>query len=307
VTATYTFTSKADVAYAQIRDQILAGVLPAGSKLSQYDLAADMGISITPLREAIRRLSGEGLIVLDTHRNARVATMDFDEARQLHETRRAIEPAAVELAAERRTDADIDRMREALKALMPVTRRWGEPALAAHRELHQALYHASHNAVMIRLLDDLWDKSDRYRRVGMELPPGNEPRTRDSRSTASSSSPKTSKLPASEVTDTIVGFRGGIKPYILRPRACRALAAEGLSAHHLKPRREHHVQIVVGTSKERFAAAVRSSRLDHLGSARGGSDRCGIGLGQRAGGSATAAGALDHRRRGPARLLGLRP
>lgn len=179
VTATYTFMSKADVAYAQIRDHILAGVLPAGSKLSQYDLAADMGISITPLREAIRRLSGEGLIVLDTHRNARVATMDFDEARQLHETRRAIEPAAVELAAERRTDADIDRMREALKALKPVTRTWGELALAAHRELHQALHHASHNAVMIRLLDDLWDKSDRYRRAGMELPPGNELRTRD--------------------------------------------------------------------------------------------------------------------------------
>jgi DNA-binding GntR family transcriptional regulator len=176
---TYTFSSKADVAYAQIRDQILSGVLPAGSKLSQYELAAAMGISITPLREAIRRLSGEGLIVLDTHRNARVATMDFDEARQLHETRRALDPAAIELAATRRTDADIDRMRTALADLLPVTRHWGEPALAAHRNLHRAIYYASHNAVMIRLLDDLWDKSDRYRRVGLDLPPGAEPRTRD--------------------------------------------------------------------------------------------------------------------------------
>jgi len=177
--ATYTFSSKADVAYAQIRDQILSGVLPAGSKLSQYELAAAMRISITPLREAIRRLSGEGLIVLDTHRNARVATMDFDEARQLHETRRALDPAAIELAATRRTDADIDRMRTALADLLPVTRHWGEPALAAHRNLHRAIYYASHNAVMIRLLDDLWDKSDRYRRVGLDLPPGAEPRTRD--------------------------------------------------------------------------------------------------------------------------------
>jgi len=179
VTTTYTFSSKADVAYAQIRDQILSGVLPAGSKLSQYELAAAMRISITPLREAIRRLSGEGLIVLDTHRNARVATMDFDEARQLHETRRALDPAAIELAATRRTDADIDRMRTALADLLPVTRHWGEPALAAHRNLHRAIYYASHNTVMIRLLDDLWDKSDRYRRVGLDLPPGAEPRTRD--------------------------------------------------------------------------------------------------------------------------------
>ena len=53
---TYTFTSKADVAYAEIRQRILDGRLEAGSKLRQYDLADELGISITPLREAIRRL-----------------------------------------------------------------------------------------------------------------------------------------------------------------------------------------------------------------------------------------------------------
>lgn len=175
----FTFTSKADVAYAQVRQMILSGDLEAGSKLAQYDLAASMGISITPMREAIRRLSGEGLILLEGHRNARVAQMDFNEARQLFETRRALEPAAVALAAQRRTDEDITRMRAALKNLLPVTRRWGEAALAAHREVHQALYGASHNDVMIRMLNDLWDKSDRYRRVGLQLPSGGEPRTRD--------------------------------------------------------------------------------------------------------------------------------
>ena len=176
---TYTFTSKADVAYAQIRQQILDGSLEAGSALAQYELAASMGISITPLREAIRRLSGEGLVLLEGHRNARVAAMDFVEARQLFETRQALEPAAVALAAVRRTDADIARMNAALENLLPVTREWGEVALAAHREVHEALFSASHNTVMVRMLNDLWDKSDRYRRAGLELPPGGEPRTRD--------------------------------------------------------------------------------------------------------------------------------
>ncbi len=176
---TYTFTSKADVAYAQIRQQILDGTLEAGSKLAQYDLAASMGISITPLREAIRRLSGEGWILLDNHRNARVATLDLDQARQIFEARRALEPAAIALAAVRRTDADIARMTGALESLLPVTREWGETAVAAHREVHQALYHSSHSDVMVRMLDDLWDKSDRYRRIGLQLPPGGEPRTRD--------------------------------------------------------------------------------------------------------------------------------
>ncbi|MEU9917429.1 FCD domain-containing protein [Streptomyces sp. NPDC051001] len=70
-------------------------------------------------------------------------------------------------------------MRAAVDKLLPVTRQWGEEALTAHRTFHQALYRASHNDVLIRLLDDLWDKSDRYRRLGLGLPPGDEPGTRD--------------------------------------------------------------------------------------------------------------------------------
>ena len=80
----------------------------------------------------------------------------------------------------RRTDADIERMQEALGRLLPVTQQWGEAALVAHRDVHRALYVASHNTVArSALLDGLWDRSDRYRRAGLELPPGAEPRTRD--------------------------------------------------------------------------------------------------------------------------------
>lgn len=173
------YTSKADAAYAHIRGQIMDGTLEAGSKLAQYELADALGVSITPLREAIRRLSGEGWIMLDAHRNARVAGLDLAEAQELFETRRALEPAAVELAAGRRTEADIARIESTLAALLPVTREWGEPALAAHKAFHEALHAASHNQVMVRLLGDLWDRSDRYRRLGLTLPPGGEPRTRD--------------------------------------------------------------------------------------------------------------------------------
>jgi DNA-binding GntR family transcriptional regulator len=179
MTSTNVFSSKSEVAYAEIRDRILSGALAPGSRLAQYELAESLHMSITPLREAIRRLSSEGLIDLDTHRDARVARMDAAEARQLFEVRLSLDPSAVELAAARRTEADIDAMRSSVARLLPVTRQWGEEALTAHREFHQALYRASHNDVMVRLLDDLWDKSDRYRRIGLVLPPGDEPRTRD--------------------------------------------------------------------------------------------------------------------------------
>ncbi|KFG71305.1 GntR family transcriptional regulator [Streptomyces mutabilis] len=173
------FVSKSDYAYAELRGQILSGTLPAGTRLAQYDLAESLNMSITPLREAIRRLSSEGLVTVETHRDVRVSTMSSDEARQLFEVRLSLDPTAAELAARRRTDQDIDVMRSAVARLLPVTRQWGEEALTAHRAFHQALYRASHNDVLIRLLDDLWDKSDRYRRLGLELPPGDEPRTRD--------------------------------------------------------------------------------------------------------------------------------
>jgi DNA-binding GntR family transcriptional regulator len=173
------YSSKSDVAYAEVRRLILTGALPAGSKLAQYDLADTLGMSITPLREAFRRLSGERLIDLDTFRNARVATTSATEARQLYEVRLSLDPTAAELAAGRRTDADLAAMRAAAEKLLPVTQQWGEQALNAHRAFHRALYKASHNDVLIRMLEDLWDKSDRYRRLGLDLPPGRESRARD--------------------------------------------------------------------------------------------------------------------------------
>ncbi|WP_313815209.1 GntR family transcriptional regulator [Citricoccus sp.] len=173
------FSSKGGLAYIELRQRITSGELPPGSRLSQYELADELGMSITPLREAIRRLASEEWVEMDTHRDVRVAPMSADEARQLLEVRFSLEPSATELAALRRTDREVAAMRAAAEELLPVTRTWGEEAIAAHRAFHRAIYVASHNTVMIRLLDDLWDKADRYRRIGLELPAGAEPRTLD--------------------------------------------------------------------------------------------------------------------------------
>ena len=72
---TNVFSSKSDVAYHELRRLILNGDLPAGSRLAQYELAEQLRMSITPLREAIRRLSSEGLIELDNHKDARVSSI----------------------------------------------------------------------------------------------------------------------------------------------------------------------------------------------------------------------------------------
>lgn len=171
--------SKGARAYDELRRRIISGELAPGSRLSQYELADALSMSITPLREAIRQLASENWVVMETHRDARVASMSAGEARELLEARYAIEPIATELAALRRTNREIDNMKAAADSLLPVTREWGEEAIVAHRAFHRAVYTASHNTVMIKMLDDLWDKGDRYRRIGLELPAGAESRTID--------------------------------------------------------------------------------------------------------------------------------
>ncbi|WP_369132738.1 GntR family transcriptional regulator [Modestobacter sp. I12A-02662] len=160
--------TKAEYAYSEVRERIMSGELPHGATISQEALAAELNVSTTPLREAMRRLSSEGLVVLDAHRDARVAPLTADEARSLFEVRQQLDPLAVRLAAGRRDSADMARIRDAAASLEPLDAGSGLIALEAHRAFHAALYRASHNDLLIGLLDGLWDKADRYRRAALE-------------------------------------------------------------------------------------------------------------------------------------------
>ncbi|MET1074647.1 MAG: GntR family transcriptional regulator [Umezawaea sp.] len=172
------FTTKGDFAYATLREKVLSGEFGPGEVLNQATLARTFGISTTPLREALRRLKSEGLVELDAHRDARVTELTATEARDLLEVRRALDPLAVSLAATRRTDADIAEIHAAARGLAPLRRDPGVEALVAHRRFHSALYRASHNVLLISALDGLWDKADRYRRLGLEVPRGKPERDR---------------------------------------------------------------------------------------------------------------------------------
>ncbi len=131
--------TKADYAYAEVRERILSGALPHGATVSQEALAAELDVSTTPLREAMRRLASEGLVVLDAHRDARVAPLTATEARSLFEVRQQLDPLAVRLAAERREAADIARIQDAAASLEPLDAGSGLAALEAHRAFHAAL------------------------------------------------------------------------------------------------------------------------------------------------------------------------
>jgi DNA-binding GntR family transcriptional regulator len=153
---------KSDFAYDVVRDRILAGRYAPGATFNQAHLARELGISTTPLREALRKLQTEGLVELGAHRDAVVTSLSVEEAHDLLEMRLALDPLAAGLAAQRRTREDIAQIRAA-SAIRALPGRPTVDQLVRHRRFHQAIYRASHNEVLITTLDALWDKSDRYR------------------------------------------------------------------------------------------------------------------------------------------------
>lgn len=166
------FETKSDYAYRQVRDRILSGELEPGAIIQQRDLASRIGISTTPLREALRRLKSEGLVELDAHRDARISPLRAEEARDLLELRKSLDPLAAGLAAQRRTNADIQAIRATHAGLEPLPTHPSIGQLVAHRNFHAAIYRASHNDLLIDSLEGLWDKADRYRRLALRTDRG---------------------------------------------------------------------------------------------------------------------------------------
>ena len=162
------FATKSDLAYTRLRSLILGGELAPGAVLPQAALAQTIGISTTPLREALRRLKQEGLVDLDAHRDARVRPLDAAEARDLLELRGSLDPLAAALAAQRRTEDDVAAIRAALDGLDALGARPSAAQLESHHRFHGAIHRASHNALLVETLDGLWVKTDRYRRHGLE-------------------------------------------------------------------------------------------------------------------------------------------
>lgn len=128
--------------YNRLRDEIITGVISPGSSLKEESLSRRFGISRTPLREAIRRLSEEGLVEVLPYRGARVVHLDGDHLREIFDVREAIEGMAARLAALRAPKRALERSQRSLKArLHEVSRsnaRYRVPAMDFHREVFRA-------------------------------------------------------------------------------------------------------------------------------------------------------------------------
>ena len=146
--------SVVSLAYERIRALILSGDVAPGTRLGQVDLAERLGVSRTPVREALRRLTGEGLVAFEDQRGFRVAELALNDVVRRLEVRLLLEPGIARIAAARRTDEDLAALEESIareaRAAGPIEIH------DASRDFHVRMAAATQNPEMVGALEALW-------------------------------------------------------------------------------------------------------------------------------------------------------
>lgn len=146
-------------AYESLRTQILTGDLKPGSPLIQANIAKELGVSMTPVREALRDLSTEGLVTLSPHRGATVTVLDLEDAKEIHRIRLKLEPDATRMAVEHLVPTQLDDA-EVLYSQMSSTDD-GQFA-ACNREFHTVLLSSAPSRRLRAILNSLLEAAALY-------------------------------------------------------------------------------------------------------------------------------------------------
>jgi DNA-binding GntR family transcriptional regulator len=156
-----------DEVYAMIHEAIMSGDLPAGSRLKVRDLAAQVGTSVLPVREAIRRLEEAGLAQRSPHKGAVVKSLTLEELVHVYDVRRLLEVEAARSGAELISPQDCDKMQAEYDAMRAAITEGRVVACLDHDEaLLTILYKASGNPVLMELIRALWNRCRAYKIVG---------------------------------------------------------------------------------------------------------------------------------------------
>ena len=165
--------SLADAAYREIRTRILDNVWPPGYRALEQELALALGMSRTPVREALVRLAREGLVEVRSRHGMCVLPVSADDMRDIYQVLTALESTAVELVAKRRPDAkELDPLVEASRDMARALKVNDLDAWAAADErFHRHLVELSGNRLLVDGVQNCWDRAHRARMVTLRMRP----------------------------------------------------------------------------------------------------------------------------------------
>ena len=153
-----------DVVFNTLREAILKGDLKPGERLMELQLASKLGVSRTPIREAIRKLELEGLAVTTPRKGAEVAKMTLKDMEDVLEIRDALDELAVRIACQKISDEQLKQL-EDMKELFEKSTQTGNVKKIAEADVtfHDVIYEATGNPKLVTLLNNLREQVYRYR------------------------------------------------------------------------------------------------------------------------------------------------
>ncbi|MGI6119933.1 MAG: GntR family transcriptional regulator [Desulfosporosinus sp.] len=163
-----------EIVFESLRDAILNGILKPGERLMEIQLAKEMGVSRTPIREAIRKLELENFVVMIPRKGAYVAGVSMKDVADVFEIRSALEGLAAGLAAERITDDELEQMEQVLFISDSEDEIDLEKYINTDTEFHALIYQASRNERLVQILANLLEQIQRFRSTSLAIPGRNK-------------------------------------------------------------------------------------------------------------------------------------
>lgn len=161
-----------EIVFEAIREAIIQGKLEPGERLMEIQLAEELGVSRTPVREAIRKLELEGFVVMIPRKGAYVAGISLHDITDVFEVRAALESLAAGLAAERITEEELEELDRRLVQIAEVSNGKSDLDVVVERDtnFHDVIYKASRNKTLMQILSRLQDQIQRFRTTSLAQP-----------------------------------------------------------------------------------------------------------------------------------------
>ena len=153
-----------DVVFKTLRQAILKGELEPGERLMEIQLAERLGVSRTPIREAIRKLELEGLVLMIPRKGAEVAKISENNLRDVLEVRRSLEELAIDLACQRMTEEELSELKKTEERFAKAIQTGEVMEIAQTDEsYHEIIYNSTKNQKLVQILNNLREQMYRYR------------------------------------------------------------------------------------------------------------------------------------------------
>lgn len=160
-----------EIVFETLREAIISGMLKPGERLMEIQLAEELGVSRTPVREAIRKLELEGFLVMIPRKGAYVAGISMKDIADVFEIRAAMEGLAAGLAAERITEEELEQLeRHLVKIAECIDANDINGLVDADTDFHDTLYKACRNERLVQIVSNLREQIQRFRTTSLSSP-----------------------------------------------------------------------------------------------------------------------------------------